>query len=112
MNGWGARCWLVGAFITLCGCTTLPDGRGWGEGANDATRVALNAGLTAMTIGTSWARIEAGWHYPSDTLFSLALGNFLASFVNDAFLGLLPTRSALRLSATHEGATLQWHARF
>jgi len=267
VNGWVARCWLVGAFITLCGCATLPDGQGWGEDAtvapgwervmraaenaakdpwvwgpligaavfqiddwdrhtadwarehtpvfgsqhnaqnwsddlrsassvahyitiiatpsgegagewlsnkakgvlvgvvavsstttitrqlkraldrerpnglagesfpsghtsssavhtrlasrnleaiemSDATRLVMNAGLTAMTIGTSWARIEAGWHYPSDTLFSMALGNFLASFVNDALLGLTTTRSALRLSATHESAMLQWHARF
>jgi len=79
---------------------------------SDATRFTLNAGLTAMTLGTSWARIEAGWHYPSDILFSMALGNFLASFLNDAFLGLTTTRSALRLSASHASAMLQWHMRF
>lgn len=79
---------------------------------SDATRFTLNAGLTAMTLGTSWARIEAGWHYPSDTLFSMALGNFLASFLNDAFLGLTTTRSALRLNASQASAMLQWHMRF
>lgn len=51
------------------------------------TRTALDAGLYALTIGTSWARIEAGWHYPADTLAGMAIGNFLASFFNDAFLG-------------------------
>lgn len=51
------------------------------------TRRVLDAGLLAMTIGTGWARIEAGKHYPSDTLFGMALGNFIAVFVNDAFLG-------------------------
>src|SRR5512145_1363640 len=45
-------------------------------------RRALDAGLTALTLGTSWARIEAGVHFPSDTLFSIALGNLVGSFVN------------------------------
>ena len=51
-----------------------------------AVRDAADAGLYAMTLGTSWARVEAGWHYPSDTLFSMALGRFLATWFNDAFL--------------------------
>lgn len=51
------------------------------------TRRALDVGLFALTAGTSWARIEAGKHYPSDVLFGMALGNFLAAFINDAFLG-------------------------
>lgn len=49
-------------------------------------RKALDAGLYTMTLGTSWARVEAGWHYPSDTLFSMALGRFVAAWINDAFL--------------------------
>jgi hypothetical protein len=69
----------------------------------------LDAGLYALTIGTSWSRIEAGWHYPSDTLFGMALGNFIASFVNDAFLGV---EAPIALSATSEGAMLQWSRRF
>jgi membrane-associated phospholipid phosphatase len=72
------------------------------------TRGLLDAGLIAMTIGTSWARIDAGWHYPSDTLFSMALGNFIASFVNDAFLGLEDSNRALTLTPTSEGAIVQW----
>jgi membrane-associated phospholipid phosphatase len=75
-------------------------------------RRTLDIGFTALTIGTSWARIEAGWHYPSDTLFSMALGNFLASFVNDAFLGLPEQATGLSISATDGGALLQWNARF
>ena len=54
---------------------------------SDTTRQALDVGLVTLTVGTSWARIEAGMHFPSDTLFSMALGNFLAAFINDAFLG-------------------------
>lgn len=78
----------------------------------DATRCVLDGGLIALTLGTSWARIEAGWHYPSDTLFSMALGNFIASFMNDAFLGLQTDASGISMSATHDGAMLQWQWRF
>lgn len=53
----------------------------------EGTRRALDVGLVALTAGTSWARIEAGKHYPSDVLAGMALGNFLAVFINDAFLG-------------------------
>ena len=77
--------------------------------ASPRTQRMLNVGLYALTIGTSWSRIEAGWHYPSDTLFSMALGNFIASFVNDAFLGV---NAPIALSATTEGATLQWGWQF
>jgi hypothetical protein len=75
------------------------------------TRRALDAGLYALTIGTSWARIEAGWHYPSDTLFSIALGNFIASFVNDAFLGL-DGKASVSLAPVERGAIAQLHVRF
>lgn len=75
-------------------------------------RTAFDAGLYALTIGTSWARIEAGYHYPADTLFSMALGNFLASFVNDAFLGLEMSDAAFTVGATDGGATVQWRTRF
>ena len=73
------------------------------------TQRMLNFGLYALTIGTSWSRIEAGWHYPSDTLFSIALGNFIGSFVNDAFLGV---NAPIALSATTGGATVQWGWKF
>jgi hypothetical protein len=77
-----------------------------------AARTSLDVGLYALTIGTSWARIEAGWHFPSDTLFSMALGNFIASFVNDAFLGLDDSTSRLAIAPTEGGVTLQWQMRF
>jgi hypothetical protein len=75
-------------------------------------RSALDVGLYALTIGTSWSRIEAGWHYPADTMFSMALGNFMASFVNDAFLGLDSTSSSLTVAATPDGAIVQWRTRW
>ena len=76
------------------------------------TRTALNAGLYGLTLGTSWSRIEAGWHYPADTLFSIALGNFIGSFVNDAFLGLETRDMAFAFGATGDGATMQWQMQF
>ena len=80
---------------------------------SDGWRCAADVGLTALTLGTSWARIEAGWHYPSDTLVGMAIGNFLGSFFNDAFLGL-DDESTLSLSmqAVPEGAGIQWRWRF
>jgi len=65
-----------------------------------------------LMIGTSWSRIEAGWHFPADTLFSMALGNFMASFVNDAFLGLDAGSSSLTVTAMPDGAIVQWRTRW
>lgn len=75
-------------------------------------RRGLDAGLVALTAGTSWARIEAGMHFPSDTLFSIALGNFVASFVNDAFLEPGGSHSSLAFAAMPDGATLNWRVAF
>lgn len=76
------------------------------------TRIGVDAGLTALTLGTSWARIEAGWHYPSDTLFSLALGNFLASFFYDAFMGLDGSTASVAFRPLPEGGAIEWSWRF
>jgi hypothetical protein len=76
------------------------------------TRRTLDIGLYALTIGTSWSRIEAGWHFPADTLFSMALGHFIASFVNDAFLGLEPGTASMSVAMTPDGAVVQWRTRW
>jgi hypothetical protein len=76
-------------------------------------RRGLDFGLQALTLGTSWARVEAGWHFPSDTLFSIALGTFMASFFHDTFMGLDTAPSVdLRLVAAPGGAELRWQVRF
>jgi len=75
-------------------------------------RRTLDVGLYALTIGTSWARVEAGWHFPADTLVGMAVGNFMASFFNDAFLGLDPGTTLLTVAATPDGAILQWRTRW
>lgn len=79
---------------------------------SDGARTSLDVGLYALTIGTSWSRIEAGWHYPSDTLVSIALGNFIASFVNDAFLGLDAEGAQIAVVPQQSGAMLQLRMAF
>jgi hypothetical protein len=79
----------------------------------DGVRRGLDYGLDALTLGTSWARIEAGWHFPSDTLFSIALGNFLAAFIHDAFMGLdSDARLQLGFAPVPGGAEIRWRRRF
>lgn len=49
-------------------------------------RTACGAGLDLMAAGTAWARVEAGWHYPSDVLFGMALGRFFGAWLDEMFL--------------------------
>lgn len=80
---------------------------------SDGTRRVLDVSLVTLTVGTSWARIEAGAHYPSDTLFSMALGNFLAAFINDAFLGAgADGRTGFAITAVPGGGELRWYSGF
>lgn len=57
---------------------------GWSDNAVSISRF----GLGTLTAATSWARIEANEHYPSDVLAGIALGHFIGAFFTDAFLGL------------------------
>jgi membrane-associated phospholipid phosphatase len=74
-------------------------------------RLTADIGIDAVTVGTAWARVEAGWHYPSDTLVGMALGTFVASFATRAFLPET-AQDALGLAATDGGAMLEWNVRF
>lgn len=47
----------------------------------------LDVSFITLGVGTSWARVEAGMHYPSDVFAGAALGYFVAAVVNDAFIG-------------------------
>jgi len=51
-----------------------------------AVRQSFDAGLYGIALGTGWARVEAGVHYPADVLAGIALGRFFAAFFNDALL--------------------------
>jgi len=75
---------------------------------SEAARTAVDAGLTALTLGTGWARVEAGFHYPSDALVGMAIGDFNGAFFDDAFMGLpQPARMALSVEPVHAGAELR-----
>jgi hypothetical protein len=76
-------------------------------------RLALDTGLDLLTVGTAWARVEAGAHFPSDTLVGMALGNFVSRFFDDAFLG--PSgeqRASVTVTPARHGLSLQWRLAF
>jgi hypothetical protein len=70
--------------------------------------VPIDAGLTGLTLATGWARVEAGFHYPSDVLVGMAIGDFNGAFFDGAFMGL-PQAShvALAVEPVHAGALLR-----
>jgi membrane-associated phospholipid phosphatase len=49
-------------------------------------RTSADVGLYGIAFATSWARVEAGKHYPTDVLVGYAIGNFIAAFAQHAFL--------------------------
>ncbi len=73
---------------------------------NPGVRTALDAGLHGLTVATAWARVEGGWHYPSDTLFGMALGDFSADFFTRAFMGLNDPRELIGFSPLPGGGLL------
>jgi membrane-associated phospholipid phosphatase len=75
---------------------------------SEVTRGTIDGGLTALTLATGWARVEAGFHYPSDVLVGMAIGDFNGAFFNDAFMGLpQPVRVAFAVEPVHAGALLR-----
>lgn len=73
-----------------------------------AARVALDAGLNALTYATAWARVESGFHFPSDTLVGMSMGNVNGAFFNDAFLGTpSPAKLSFAVGPLPGGASLQ-----
>ncbi len=57
---------------------------------NPAVRAVLDASLDVLTYGTAWARVESGFHFPSDTLVGMSMGNFNGAFFDGAFIGMQP----------------------
>jgi membrane-associated phospholipid phosphatase len=77
------------------------------------TRLALDTGLDALSVGTAWARIEAGAHFPSDTLVSMALGSFVSRSFDRAFLGERSRRQlAWEVSPAQHGVELHVALRY
>lgn len=52
---------------------------------SDGMSLATDITIYSLAVGTGWARVEAGVHYPSDVLVGAALGNFFSVFLNEAF---------------------------
>lgn len=76
-------------------------------------RRRITYGLDALTIATAWARVEAAAHYPSDTLVSIALGNFSANFFRNAFVDSEGDRiQEIAVVPTQGGLMLRFSARF
>jgi hypothetical protein len=69
-----------------------------------ASSRGLRIGITALAAGTAWARVEGGKHYPSDVLAGAALGNFLGTWIHDAFLGTDPRAGLEVRVGRHEAA--------
>jgi len=72
-------------------------------------RRVLDFGFDMLTYGTAWARVEAGFHFPSDTLVGMSIGNFNGALFSHAFLGLQPPPSKVSfvLTPLPGGAALQ-----
>ena len=70
------------------------------------TREALRVSFHALSFATAWARVEGGWHYPSDTLASMAIGNFFAELFTDAFMGLDAPRERFAFAPLRGGGVL------
>ena len=78
-------------------------------------KAAIDGGVYLMAAGSAWARVEMGLHYPSDQLAGAAIGNFVALFVHDAFLGLDPDGPHLGAALAPEPQVLfqvRWKLRY
>ncbi len=51
-----------------------------------ALEVPLAIGVHGLAVGTAWARVEAGKHYPVDVLAGYAVGRFIGLFAHRAFM--------------------------
>lgn len=70
------------------------------------------AGLMLLPYASGWARIEAAKHHPTDVLAGIALGNFFALFINDAFLGYPRQPMELKFESSRDGWLAEMAFRF
>lgn len=71
------------------------------------TKSVLRGATTTAAIGTGWARMEAGVHYPADILAGAALGRCLSIFIHDAFLGRPGDELIFEVAPTEDGMEVQ-----
>jgi len=55
---------------------------------NQLARRSVQAGNFVMASSVAWARVEGEKHHPTDVLVGAALGNFISTFIHDAFMNL------------------------
>lgn len=55
---------------------------------SNTVKTVTRIGFGGVTAVAAWSRVEARDHFPSDVLAGIALGHFIASFINDTFMGL------------------------
>ena len=74
-------------------------------------RRTMEISFGVIVAGTAWARVEGNVHYPSDVLAGMALGHFVAAFINDAFMGLDNSATgSVALALTSESVSIRfWH---
>jgi membrane-associated phospholipid phosphatase len=82
------------------------------SGFDERAELGADITLDALTAATAWARVEAGAHFPSDTLVGASIGNFFADFFTAAFLAAPESQAQMRLQTIPKGATLQWRLAF
>lgn len=56
------------------------------SGLDPDAQLAADIALSGLTVATGWARVEGGYHYPSDTLVGASIGSFFGHFFTAAFL--------------------------
>ena len=78
----------------------------------DGARRTLDVGLYALTIGTSWSRIEAGWHFPPTHCSAWRWATSWRRSSTTRFSAWIPTprRSLHRSQAMPDGAIAVAHA--
>jgi membrane-associated phospholipid phosphatase len=83
------------------------------SGLEPAAQEVADLSLGALTVATGWARVEAGYHYPSDTLVGASIGSFFGHFFTTAFLKPEDRSAAsLHLGALPGGAALVLQLKF
>ncbi|MFT7461904.1 MAG: membrane-associated phospholipid phosphatase [Pseudohongiellaceae bacterium] len=74
----------------------------------DGAKAGLRALVYTVASASSWARVEAERHHPSDILLGAALGNFLTAFVNNLYAADHGGSGTSQLSAFVVPAAEQW----
>lgn len=68
----------------------------------------LEIGLHGVAVGAAWARVEAEKHHTSDVLVGMALGNFVANFMHNAFMQQSGSGMAISFAPVAGGGVLRF----